>query len=168
MAGIPDGDLREGRLCRPDRRARNGIGREPGGGPALLPLVIYLGFLTAASQPSTVRIALFGIASALVAPTGLYLVFGAIRHRQNQLLGVLATSATVEQRLAEAKTYEQKVAALKEEQARMTQIVALGVRRQVLEDRRGLLEKEVGELSNQANQVLAELSGLEDESLVLQ
>jgi len=115
-----------------------------------------------------VRIALFGIASALVAPTGLYLVFGAIRHRQNQLLGVLATSATVEQRLAEAKTYEQKVAALKEEQARMTQIVALGVRRQVLEDRRGLLEKEVGELINQANQVLAELSGLEDESLVLQ
>jgi len=130
-------------------------------------LVVWLGLRTAAPHPQPLIVALFGVVAALLGPTAISLIAGSFPSRRSRALDQLAKAGEIEQRVAEATTMQQKVKALESERRRLTTIIRLEARRQVILTRQEILHSEIEQLVGQADQVIAELKAIDAESKLL-
>lgn len=132
----------------------------------LLAIVVLLGIQTA-TNPIPLWVAAFGLASAIIAPLGLSLVWSVVSWRQNEALRRLSVAGDLERRMAEAETYGEKVKALQKEEKRLALVVQFEARRMVLLDRRTALDNEVQELGERADEIYRELEAIENELRLL-
>jgi hypothetical protein len=137
------------------------------GGVVLAGLVVWLGLETAEPHPKPLLVAGFGIACALLGPIAISLLGGAFTSKRDEAMKRFAAAGEVEQKIAQAKTTEEKLRALQEERTRIDAIVRLEARRAVTRDRRGALNSQVGQLTEQADKLLAELETLKREESLL-
>jgi hypothetical protein len=137
------------------------------GGVVLVGLVVWLGLETAEPYPKPLIVAVFGIAAALLGPTAISLLGGAFTSKRDEAMKRFAEAGEVEQKIAQAKTTEEKLRALQEERRRIDAIVRLEARRAVARDRRGTLNAQVSQLTEQADKLLAELEALKREESLL-
>ena len=132
-------------------------------GVALAGLVIWLGMKTATPHPEPGIVALFGISAALLGPTAISLIAGTFTSKRDEAFKQLAKAGEIEQKIAQATTVQEKLQALEDERRRLTVIVQLEARREVILDRQKVLRTEVHDLINQSEKTLAELGVLEEE-----
>lgn len=137
------------------------------GGVVLVGLVVWLGLETAEPHPKPLIVAGFGIAAALLGPTAISLLGGAFTSKRDEAMKRFAEAGEVEQKIAQAKTTEEKLRALQEERRRIDAVVRLEARRAVTRDRRGTLNSQVSQLTEQADKLLAELEALKREESLL-
>lgn len=136
-------------------------------GVVLVGLVVWLGLETAQPHPKPLLVVGFGIASALLGPTAIALLGGVFTSKRDEAMKRFAEAGEVEQKIAQAKTTEEKLRALQEERTRIDAIVRLEARRAVTRDRRETLNAQVSQLTEQADKLLAELETLKREENLL-
>ena len=129
-------------------------------GIALLGAVIWLGFLTAKNQ-SPQLVAVFGIASAIVAPIGLALIGYVFTANDQAVINRLAKVPEIEKLIAEAKSQEEKIRLLEKQKEQLAEIIQLETRRQSLINRKESNEREAIRLLDELKAIEAELSNLD-------
>jgi hypothetical protein len=137
------------------------------GGVVLVGLVVWLGIEAASSHPKPLFVTGFGIASALLGPTAIALLGGAFTSKRDEAMKRFAEAGEVEQKIAQAKTTEEKLRALQEERTRIDAIVRLEARRAVTRERRGTVKSQVTQLTEQTDKLIAELASLKREEILL-
>jgi hypothetical protein len=123
-------------------------------GVALLALVVWLGFQSADDSRYVVW---FGLASAILAPSGIACIGFAIRGKQQQILQELSSVPEIQELISKANTEQERLQLLEDERARLVDIVRLEARRQTLEQRRELL-------ANDASRVLTQMEAIDAEA----
>jgi Skp family chaperone for outer membrane proteins len=124
----------------------------------LLAGVVYLGILSGRDNKYVVW---FGIASAIVAPTGLTLFGYALASGERDLIQRLAKVPEIEKLISDAKTQEEKIALLEAERKRLVDVVKIESRRQAIHDR-------IESLESDAVRIVRELKNLDDEALAIE
>jgi hypothetical protein len=122
-------------------------------GFALIALVVWLGIRTGSD---TSLVPWFGIAAALLAPLGLSFIGYALTSREKAALAQLTTIPEINRLIAQAKSEEERIRLLQEQQRQLDELVRFEAERRTLETRRDLLEKE-------AARILAELRMLDQQ-----
>lgn len=121
---------------------------------ALLAGVLYLGVLSTDGNAKTV--AWFGLAAAFVVPIAFSLIGLAFSGSKPDVFSRLERVPEIERLVAEAKTQEEKVRVLKEQEANLIATIETESRRQALRDRKAGLQREAG-------RILAEFDAVEEE-----
>jgi hypothetical protein len=129
-------------------------------GLAILYAVVQLGI---ASGSNAKLVAWFGIASAIGAPVGLSLVGFAVAKSDRRLIERLAKVPEVERLITEAKTQEERVRILQEEQARLEEIIRLEARRQAARSRKQSLERDAQAILKELKLLDSELESLNEQ-----
>src|SRR5215210_2747906 len=122
-------------------------------GAILLAGVVWLGLK---STSDTTFVVWFGLASAILAPTGIAMIGYAITGGQREVLQRLSKVPEIDKLISEAKTQEERIQLLEEERSRVLEAVQLETRRQTLLTRKASLEDE-------GIRVLEALEAVEDE-----
>lgn len=122
--------------------------------------VVALGIATIKNS-STLLVALFGIGSAIVAPVALSLIGYTFSSKDKGVLQELSKVPEIERLISQAKSQEEKLRLLQQQQSRLAEIVRLEARKQTLASRRSDLEE-------QAIRILRELEAIEQEGANLQ
>jgi hypothetical protein len=122
-------------------------------GAILLAGVVWLGLKTTSDAAFVVW---FGLASAILAPTGIAMIGYAVTGGQREVLQRLSKVPEIDKLISEAKTQEERIQLLEEERSRLLEAVQLETRRQTLLTRKASLEDE-------GTRVLDALVAVEDE-----
>jgi hypothetical protein len=128
-------------------------------GAALIAVVIWLGFLTANNQ-SPQLVAVFGIASALVAPIGLALIGYVFTSNDPAVINRLAKVPEIEKLIAEANSQEEKIRLLEKQKEQLAEIIQFETRRQSLINRKEANQREAIRLLDELKAIEEELSNL--------
>jgi hypothetical protein len=91
-------------------------------GLGLLGVVVYLGLIARSDQSYVVW---FGIAAAILAPTGLAAIGYSLSAGNRQVLERFSKVPEIERLIGEAKSQEEKIRLLEQERARLIEIVEL-------------------------------------------
>lgn len=129
-------------------------------GVAIIGAVIWLGFLTANNQ-SPKLVAIFGIASAVIAPIGLTLIGYIFTANDQDVINRLAKVPEIEKLITEASSQEEKIRLLEKQKQQLAEIIQFEARRQSLVNRKETNEREAVRLLDELMAIDTELSNLE-------
>jgi hypothetical protein len=127
-------------------------------GAGLLTVVVWLGFKTTSGP---VYIVWFGLASAILAPTGVATIGYALTGGQREVLQRLSKVPEIDKLISEANTQEERIRLLEEERSRLLEAVQLETRRQTLVTKKAVLEQDGVQILNELQAVERELGHLE-------
>jgi len=127
-------------------------------GAGLLAVVVWSGFRT---TNGTAYVVWFGLASAILAPTGLALIGYTLTGGQREVLQRLSKIPEIDKLISEAQTQEERIRLLEGERARLLEAVKLETRRQTLITKKYTLEQDGTRILNELQAVNLELAGLE-------
>ncbi len=127
-------------------------------GGAFLAGVVWLGLKTTSDAAFVVW---FGLASAILAPTGITMITYAITGGQREVLQRLSKIPEIDRLISEARTQEERIQLLEEERSRLLEAVQLETRRQTLLTRKASLEDEGTRVLDALEAVEGELRNLE-------
>jgi hypothetical protein len=130
-------------------------------GVAAIGLVVWLGILTTNSQ-SKQLVAVFGIASAIIAPLGLALVGHAFRRNDGKVIERLAKVPEIEKLIIEASSQEERIRLLEKQKQQLTSIVLSEAKRQSLVTQKEALERDAVRVLNELQAIDLELSSITD------
>jgi len=121
--------------------------------------VIWIGYLTA-NNPSPQLVAIFGIASAVIAPVGFALIGYSFKSNEQDVIKHLAKVPEIEKLIAEANSQEEKIRLLEKQKQQLAEIIQFESRRQALINRKETNEREAIRLLEELTAIDAELSNL--------
>lgn len=127
-------------------------------GLVLLAAVIWLGLQATSSQ---VYVVWFGLASAILAPTGVALIGYTLTGGQRETLQRLSKVPEIDKLISEAKTQEERIRLLEEERSRLLEAVRIETRRQTLITKKAALEEDGARILGELQAVERELNNLE-------
>jgi hypothetical protein len=126
-------------------------------GVGLIALVVWLGLKTRNDQSLVIW---FGLASAILAPTGFAAIGYSLTASNRQVLERLSKVPEIEHLITAAKTQEEKIGSLERERARLLEVVEFEARKESLSRRKGSLEQDGSRILNELEAIDAELSSL--------
>jgi hypothetical protein len=127
-------------------------------GAGLLTVVVWLGVKTTSGP---VYIVWFGLASAILAPTGIATIGYALTGGQREVLQRRSKVPEIDKLISEANTQEERIRLLEEERSHLLEAVQLETRRQTLVTKKATLEQDGAQILNELQAVERELSHLE-------
>lgn len=129
-------------------------------GLALVTVVVWLGFQARNDQAFVLW---FGLAAAILAPTGIASIAYALRAGDREVLKQLARVPEIERLIEAAKSQEEKVRLLQQEREQLLATVQLEARREALLHQKGGLEKEAVRILDDLEIVERELATVSEE-----
>jgi len=122
-------------------------------GLGLIATVVWLGLKTSNNQSLVVW---FGLASAILAPTGFAAIGYSLTASNREVLKRLSRVPEIERLITTAKTQEEKIGALERERERLLEVVEFEARKESLTRRKSSLEQD-------GERILAELEAVDEE-----
>ncbi|MGL1932195.1 MAG: hypothetical protein OCC45_10590 [Desulfotalea sp.] len=129
-------------------------------GVILLGGVTWLGFTASIDSSFVIW---FGLASAILAPTGIAAISYSITAKKNEVLARLENVPEIQKLIQEAKTQEEKIKLLEQEREQLLAAVEFETRKQALISRKEILEVEASDLVSELEILEKELSFLDVE-----
>ncbi|WP_018248807.1 hypothetical protein [Orenia marismortui] len=102
----------------------------------------------------------FGLSSAILAPTGISLITYAINSKNTEMLNKLSSVSEIEDLMKKAKNEKERIQILETERKMLENTIRLETKRQILLERRSLLEREGSKLLLNIDKVDKELQKL--------